>query len=152
MATETPAGSAAPIERHPDIAEMRMRYERAAETPRAQMVDGLIVLTGLYLAMSPWVIGFNAATALTATDLISGIAFALLGVGFAAAYGRTHGIAWAAPVIGLWAIFAPWLISGPTVSAGAWLSNVIAGILCLLFGLGAMSAGGTMMPMRSQRT
>jgi hypothetical protein len=131
---------------------MRMRYERAAETPRAQVVDGLTVLTGLYLAMSPWVVGFNSSTALTATDLISGLAFALCGVGFAAAYGRTHGIAWAAPVIGLWVIVAPWLVSGATASTGAITSNVITGILCLIFGLGAMSAGGSMVPMRNRRT
>jgi hypothetical protein len=37
---------------------------------------------------------------LTGNDLIVGLALALLGLGFAFAYGRTHGIAWDATTAG----------------------------------------------------
>ena len=47
------------IEQHPDIAALRMRYDEAAETPTAQVTDGIGVLAGLYLAISPWIIGFD---------------------------------------------------------------------------------------------
>jgi hypothetical protein len=130
------------IEQHPDIAALRDRYDRAAETPTAQLVEGLTLLTGLYLAMSPWVVGFTGDSgSLTASNLFSGVAVALLALGFASAYGRTHGIAWVTPVIGAWTIVAPWLVSGPTVDNSAITSNVITGALTVLFGLGTLMMG-----------
>jgi hypothetical protein len=42
------------IEQHPDVAALRMRYDEAADTSTAQVTDGLGVLAGLYLAISPW--------------------------------------------------------------------------------------------------
>lgn len=128
---------------HPDLAELRATYDAAAETPTAQAVDGLTVLTGLYLAVSPWVVGFHRFTTLTANDLIVGVALALLALGFASAYGRTHGIAWVAPVIGVWTIIAPWVVSGHVATAATIWSNVLAGILAVVLGLGAMALGRT---------
>lgn len=129
------------IEEHPDIAAMRLRYEQAAETPTAQAVDGLTFLTGLYLAMSPWVVGFSDHSSLTANNLFTGIAVALLALGFASAFGRTHGIAWVAPVIGVWTAVAPWIVSGPAPSTAAVINNVAVGLLCVLFTLGTLSVG-----------
>jgi hypothetical protein len=130
------------IEQHPDIAALRDRYDRAAETPTAQLVEGLTLLTGLYLAMSPWVVGFTGDSGgLTASNLFCGVAVALLALGFASAYGRTHGIAWVTPVIGAWTIVAPWLVDGPTPDNTAITSNVIAGALVALFGLGTLTMG-----------
>lgn len=137
MTAQTPT-----IEDHPDIAALRARYDRVAETPTAQLVDGLTLLTGLYLAMSPWVVGFTGdSPGLTASNLLSGVAVALLALGFASAYGRTHGITWVTAVIGVWTIIAPWLVNGPTPDNSAIASNIIAGALCLLFGLGMASVG-----------
>jgi len=39
----------------------------------------------------------------------------LLALGFAAAFERTHGIAWVTPVIALWTIVAPWAVSALTM-------------------------------------
>ncbi|WP_283136305.1 SPW repeat protein [Rhizohabitans arisaemae] len=126
---------------HPDIAELRAKYELAAESPKAKAVAGLTFLTGLYLAISPWVVGFNGFTTMTVNNLIVGIALALLALGFASAFGRTHGIAWIAPVIGLWTIVAPWVIH-PHVAPGAMIwNNVATGIVALLLGLGAVLMG-----------
>lgn len=137
MTAQTPA-----IEDHPDIVALRARYDRAAETPTAQLVDGLALLTGLYLAMSPWVVGFSGASpSLTASNLFCGVAVALLALGFASAYGRTHGITWVTAVIGAWTIIAPWLVDGPTPDNSAIASNVITGALCVLLGLGIASVG-----------
>jgi hypothetical protein len=126
---------------HPDLAELRAKYEAAAETPTAQAVDGLTVLTGLYLAVSPWVVGFHRFATLTANDLIVGVALAVLALGFAYAYGRTHGIAWVAPVIGVWTIVAPWVVSGNVATTATIWSNVVAGVLTVLLGLGAVALG-----------
>ncbi|MEJ3745327.1 SPW repeat protein [Actinomycetes bacterium KLBMP 9797] len=151
MTAQTPATPA--IEQHPDIAALRARYDRAAETPTLQLVDGLTLLTGLYLAMSPWVVGFNgASTSLTASNFFCGAAVALLALGFASAYGRTHGITWVTPVIGAWTIVAPWLVSGPTPGNNAIANNVIVGVLCILFGLGIMAMGASRRTTRMAQT
>ncbi|MBV9140802.1 MAG: SPW repeat protein [Pseudonocardiales bacterium] len=126
---------------HPDLAELRAKYEAAAETPSARVVDGLTFLAGLYLAMSPWVVGFNHFTTLTANNLIAGIALAVLALGFSSAYGRTHGIAWVAPLICVWTIIAPWVVSGHVATTATLWSNVVTGVIAVLLGLGAMSLG-----------
>jgi SPW repeat len=129
------------IEEHPDIVGMRMRYEQAAEAPMAQLLEGLGFLAGLYLAISPWVLGFNNLPTLTANNLIIGIAVAGLAAGFASAFGRTHGMTWVAPIIGIWTILAPWLVSGNVNTTTAVINNVVTGAVILLFGLGATSVG-----------
>ncbi|HEX6404863.1 MAG TPA: SPW repeat protein [Pseudonocardiaceae bacterium] len=120
---------------------MRARYEAAAETPTARAVDGLTFMAGLYLAISPWVVGFNHITTLTVNNLIVGIALALLAFGFASAYGRTHGITWVAPLLGVWTIIAPWVVNGGVASTASIVSNVVIGIIAVLLGAGAVSLG-----------
>lgn len=129
------------METHPDIMELQAKYERAAQTPTAQTVAGLTFLTGLYLTISPWVVGFNHVPTLTANNLIVGIALALLALGFASAYGRTHGIAWVAPLIGVWTIVAPWVVSGHVATAATIANNVVVGALAVLLSLGAVAIG-----------
>lgn len=124
---------------HPDLAELRTKYEVAAETPAAQIVDGLTLLAGLYLAMSPWIVGFNDLSALAGNNLISGVAVTLLALGLASAYGRTHGIAWVTPLIGVWTIIAPWVVAGDVSTTATVWSNVVIGIVVVIVGLGTMA-------------
>lgn len=129
------------MEGHPDILELRARYDRAAETMAAHAVDGLTFMSGLYLAISPWVVGFNGRTTLTVNNLLTGIAVALLAVGLASAYGRTHGVAWVTPLIGVWTLIAPWVVSGNPATTSTILSNVITGAAIVVFGLAAAAMG-----------
>ena len=129
------------MEGHPDILELRARYDRAAETMSAHAVDGLTFMSGLYLAISPWVAGFNGRTTITVNNLLTGIAVTLLAVGLASAYGRTHGVAWVTPLIGVWTIIAPWVVSGNPATTSMILSNVITGAAIVVFGLAATATG-----------
>lgn len=126
------------IEQHPDIAALRMRFERAAEAPLAQLIEGLGFMAGLYLAVSPWVLGFNDQGTLTMNNLITGVAVATLALGFASAFGRTHGVAWVAPFVGVWTILAPWLVSGAVDTTTVVVNNVVVGTLVAVLGLGAL--------------
>jgi hypothetical protein len=130
------------MEQHPDIMEMRARYERAATTPRAQAIEALALITGLYLAVSPWIVGFSGLTTLTVCNLVTGLAYTLLMAGFGNAYERTHGRAWAASLIGLWTIIAPWVVSGSVATTRTIVSNVIVGAVALLLGLAASAMAG----------
>jgi hypothetical protein len=105
----------------------------------AQATDGATLLAGLYLAISPWVVGFNGLSRLTVSNLVTGIALAALGLGFASAYGRTYGLSWIAPIIGIWTIVSPWIVRSATTST-IW-NNVVTGAVILLLGLGAVAVG-----------
>lgn len=138
MSTHPIAG----MERHPDIAELRTRYEQASATPVAQFADGLVFLTGLYLAISPWVVGFGAMRGIAVNNLITGIALAVIGAGLASAYGRTHGMAWVAPIVGIWTIITPWVISGNVATTATIANNVAVGAVAVAVGAAAMSIAG----------
>jgi hypothetical protein len=132
------------MESHPDIIEMRERQElaeRAASTSQAQAVETLSLLTGLYLAASPWIAGFNGFTTLAVTNLIVGIGYALLmSGGFGRAYERTHSMAWAACALGIWTIISPWVVAGNVDTTKTIVNNLIVGAIMLLLGLAASAA------------
>jgi hypothetical protein len=90
------------------------------------------------------VVGFNGLSRLSVSNLITGLAFAALAMAFAAAFGRTYGLSWIAPLIGVWTIIAPW-ITGSTTT-GTILNNVITGFIILLLGLGAVAVGARKLP------
>ncbi|WP_328680918.1 SPW repeat protein [Streptomyces sp. NBC_00322] len=135
------------IEQHPDLAEMRSRFERATTTPRAQAIETLALLTGLYLAASPWIVGFNDLSTLAVCNLITGAAYCLCMGGFGSAYERTHAMAWCAIAIGAWTIIAPWVVAGSVDTTRTIVSNVIVGAVALLLGL-AMAAMDIRRPSR----
>ncbi len=130
---------------HPDIVEMRERYDRMGEQPTAQVADGLLMLAGLYAAASAWIIGFADQTALATTNLICGLAIVLLALALGSAYGRTHGLAFVAPILGLWLIFSPWLVSGVDTSTSMIWSHVIVGVVVCVLGLATAAMGTGLM-------
>ncbi|WP_460848069.1 SPW repeat protein [Phytohabitans suffuscus] len=104
----------------------------------AQAIEGLGFMAGLFLAISPWVLGFSDLPALAISNLVTGIALMVLALGFASAFERTHGVAWVAPLIGVWTILAPWLVEGPADTTTTIWNNVVVGGVCTLLGLVAL--------------
>ncbi|SPM33391.1 hypothetical protein W7S_24570 [Mycobacterium rhizamassiliense] len=129
------------IDHHPDLMALRAGYERAAESMSAHFTFGLAMLTGLYVAVSPWIIGFSATASLGTSDLIVGIAVAFLAYGFATTLDRSHGMTWTMPVLGLWVVVSPWVVSGAAPTASMVWSNVVAGALLTFLGLHATYFG-----------
>jgi hypothetical protein len=80
---------------HPDAPEMRERYARVLGGPQAIAVDGLVLLAGLYAAISPWVTRFGGDGSLVVDNLIIGLAVALLACGLTIAPGRMFRLSWA---------------------------------------------------------
>lgn len=129
------------IEHHPDLLALRARYERVAESMSAHFTFGLALLTGLYVAASPWIVGFSGTGSLATSDLIVGIAVAFLAYGFATTLDRAHGMTWTLPVLGAWVIVSLWILPGVTLTAGMIWSNVVAGALMTFLGLNATYVG-----------
>ncbi|MFD3730813.1 SPW repeat protein [Streptomyces sp. NPDC058632] len=132
------------METHPDIVAMRNRHEMAerfATTPRAQAVEAMALITGLYLAASPWIAGFNDFSTLAVNNLITGIAYALLmSGGFGRAYERSHSMAWGACALSVWTIFAPWVVAGDVSTTRTIVNNIIVGLVALMLALMAAAA------------
>ncbi|NIJ12393.1 hypothetical protein FHU38_002737 [Saccharomonospora amisosensis] len=139
------------IEQHPDLVNLQVRYERAAKTPQAQLVDGLTFLGGLYIAIGPWVVGFTNFPSLAVTNLITGLALAVLAIGYAAVYSRMHTLAWVAPLIGVWTIISPWVVLGSAATTPTIINNVITGGVVTLLGVGVLAVGMTGGGRRRQR-
>ena len=57
-------------------------------------------------------VGHDGMRNMAVNNLITGVALALVGAGLASAYGHTHGMAWVAPIVGIWTIITPWVIRG----------------------------------------
>lgn len=129
------------IDHHPDLLALRARYERVAESMSAHVTFGLALLTGLYVAASPWIIGFSDTRSLAMCDLIAGIAVAFLAYGFASALDRAHGMTWTLPVLGVWVIVSLWVLPGFSLTAGMIWSNVVGGALLTFLGLNATYFG-----------
>ena len=131
------------METHPDIVALRNSYDELGGGPALQVAEGLMVLAGLYAAASSWIVGFSGQTSLMMSNLICGLAVALLAAGYATTYGRTHGIAFVAPLLGVWLIVSPWLVSGVSTSTGMILSNVIVGAVVVVLGTAGMAMAMT---------
>ncbi|MFJ7269449.1 SPW repeat protein [Streptomyces sp. NPDC099050] len=129
------------IEHHPDLAEMRSRFERVTSTPSAQIVEALALMTGLYIAASPWIAGFSGLGSLAINNLIAGLAYCLCMSGLGSAYERTHAMAWTAVGLAAWTIVAPFVISGDVSTTRTVWSNVLAGgiALCLALAMAGMA-------------
>jgi hypothetical protein len=125
---------------HPDAAEMRERYARLAEGRRVEMMEGLVMLTGLYTAISPWVVHFHATNLnLAVNNLVLGLAIAAIGLGLAMVPERVLGLSWMLVPVGIWLIISPWVVSvGHHAPAGMIANNVVIGLITCA--LGAITA------------
>ncbi|MEV6025878.1 SPW repeat protein [Streptomyces sp. NPDC052036] len=124
---------------HPEIAEMRERFERAA-SGKAVIIEGLIMLAGIYAAISPWVMHFSGAEPnLTVNNLIVGLTIGLIGVGLAMIPERMLRMAWLAVPLGIWLVISPWVVTAAHgARAGVLWSNCAVGAVTILLGLAAM--------------
>ena len=123
-----------PIEEHPDIATLRGRYERIGESRTVQLAAGLTVLAGMFVALSPWIVGFSAQMGLPVNNLLVGLAAVALAIGFASTFRTTHGLAWVVPLLGVLTIISPWVVAGANATLGVILANVIGGAVLLFAG------------------
>lgn len=128
------------IDQHPDILALRAGYDRTAESMTAQATFGMTLLTAVYVAFSPWFVGFHGDARHAVNCLIVGATVAVLAMCFGSALDRTHGLTWTLPVLGVWLIISPWLFGGAPTTGMIW-SHVIAGALVTIFGLNAVYFG-----------
>jgi hypothetical protein len=122
---------------HPDVDEMNERYARMLGQRNVVLLDGPLLLAGLYCAISPWVVHFSSTSHdLMINNLIIGIAVAVLGYGLAMGPGRMYGLSGACAAMGVWLIISPWVVARHP-DHGMIINNVIVGAVTCLIGLAA---------------
>lgn len=137
------------IRGHPDAPEMRDRYARMLQTRGVAAVEELVILAGIWAAVSAWTVHFAAARPeLAITNLVVGIALAVLGLCMSMAPERSADLNFVVLLMGAWLIAAPWVVSR-NPDTGPILSNVITGACVCLF---ALTAGGLLMTKRKGAT
>ncbi|MGW0712701.1 SPW repeat protein [Streptomyces sp. NPDC002643] len=123
---------------HPELAEMRERLERTASSGRAVAIEGLLLLAGVYAAISPWVVHFTDEPNITVNNLIVGITVGVMGFGLTIAPERMFRVAWAAAPLGVWLLLSPWVVTADhSARAGVIWSNCWAGAVITVLGLAA---------------
>ncbi|HLL35888.1 MAG TPA: SPW repeat protein [Streptomyces sp.] len=123
------------ISSHPDVSEMRARYDRVLGGRDVALVDGPVFLLGLYCAVSPWIVHYTTSQPnLVPHNLIIGIAIGLLALGFTRAPERMYGLSWACCALGVWMIVSPWVV-GDGPDAGVIWNNIIIGALAVVLGM-----------------
>jgi hypothetical protein len=133
MANVSPARG--DISSHPDVSEMRARYDRVLGGRDVALVDGSVFLLGLYCAVSPWIVHYTTSQPnLVPHNLIIGIAIGLLALGFTRAPERMYGLSWACCALGVWMIVSPWVV-GDGPDAGVIWNNIIIGALAVILGM-----------------
>ncbi|MFF8840743.1 SPW repeat protein [Streptomyces sp. NPDC015130] len=130
---------------HPDASEMRDRYARVLQTRGVAAVEELVILAGIWAAISAYTVHFSAAQpALALSNLVVGIALAVLGLCMSMVPERSQDLNFVVLLMGAWLIIAPWVV-GQSPDTGTILSNVITGACVCLF---ALTAGGLLMSKR----
>lgn len=94
--------------------------------------DQLILLLGLWLLVSPFVLGYEASSAIAINAYLCGVAMALL-----AAFDLYKTYVWAVALnllIGVWVAVSPW--AAIVAERGAMMTNsVIVGVAVVILGL-----------------
>jgi hypothetical protein len=122
------------ITSHPDVSEMRARYDRMLGGRDVALVDGPVFLLGLYCAVSPWILHYTTSQPdLVTHNLIIGIAISLLALGFTVTPERMYGLSWAICAMGAWMIISPWIV-GTSPDTGVVLNSIIIGVLAVVLG------------------
>ncbi|ELS50864.1 SPW repeat protein [Streptomyces viridochromogenes] len=127
------------MQAHPDYAEMRERLERTASSGQAIALEGLILLAGVYAAISPWVVHFTDEPNITINNLIIGITVGLIALGMTTAPGRMLNLTWVIAPIGVWLVLSPWVVTADhSARAGIVWNNCFLGGVTAVLGLAAM--------------
>lgn len=95
--------------------------------------DGLSLILGLWLIVSPWVLGFTGIGAAMWNAVVFGIVVALMALAALTTFRDWE--EWTDMAIGAWLAISPWVLGFATGTEGSALTGnfVVAGLLVLAF-------------------
>lgn len=144
-----PAGTAAPAapgNGHATVADYAPESTAAVALrgSAAQIAATLVMLTGLWVAISPWFLTLQVPPAANATvnDLIIGLAVAVFAMLAAGRPRSMPGLPAASLLAGIWLIISPFVLAAQfSVTASMYWSNIWAGAVVIVASLAVLATG-----------
>lgn len=102
---------------------MEMEHEKA----EIRTLSGVNFCLGLWLAVSPYLLGYVSSAARWNQTIFGIIVLTLSAIRFAAPYANTFWASWLNSAIGIWLILAPFLLN--YVEPMAYLNEVVVGVM-----------------------
>ena len=114
----------------------------------ANTLNWLVAIVGLWVLLSPFVLGFSTLTVAVSNAVITGLVLIVLAGWAALAKVATldRNLDWVNAVAGLWLIISPFVLGFSTTPVAMW-NNVITGIVAIvLAGWAAFTFGRLVSP------
>ncbi|MBX5493500.1 MAG: SPW repeat protein [Chloroflexi bacterium] len=115
---------------------MGMTPPRAmANVEQIRWASGLNVIAGLWLIISPWVLGFSRYDdRMMWNNVIFGIVAAILaGIRAGGAY-EVPWLSWINVLVGIWLFISAFIFANPSLPAPFW-NNIILGVIVFILGI-----------------
>ncbi len=119
-----------------------------------KILSWLIALAGLWMFISPWVLGYTAITSAFVDALIVGALLVIFGVVAALtnSSGTARGLNWLNAILGLWLIVSPFVLAFAALHSGAEDNFITVGIIELVLGVIAALAARSSVRQMEDRT
>lgn len=111
--------------------------------------DPVNAVLGAWLALSPWVLGFQDQMPPTANGVVIGLA--LIAAALGAFFLPRAWEEWTEGALGLWMVVSPWVL-GFSMNRNAMLSAVISGVAVLVLALWVLLTDENYSSWRPDRT
>lgn len=103
----------------------------SSTSDQARWAGGINVLVGIWLLISPWVLGFTATNAALWDDVVLGIAIAVIAAIRLLWLEDQRWLSWLNLILGAWVVISPWVLGFSGSSTPMW-DNVITGIVAFI--------------------
>lgn len=109
-----------------------------------QTASGLDILAGIWLLLSPFILGFAGEPAALWNNVIFGLIVAILAGSRVTGEGyKTTWPSWVSFVIGLWLLIAPYMLGYAFIPAALWNSIILGLVIAVLALWSALSSPTT---------
>ena len=103
-------------------------------------LSGINIIAGIWLVLSPFILGFSALATPTWNLLIVGVAVTILAIIRVTRPLQYEGVSWVNFALGIWLVFSPFILGYSGVGVALW-NSIILGVIVLV--LAAASAKST---------
>lgn len=96
---------------------------------QASWQDGVTFILGLWLIVSPWILGFTATVAAFWNAIVLGIAIAAFSLAAFVWYREWE--EWIDGALGLWLVISPWVLGFAAAAYAAMVNFVVVGLIAM---------------------
>jgi len=123
--------------------------DQVAHDSRVRLFSGVHALLGLWLIVSPFIVGAPGRSVATSGMAVGVLIVILAGVRLA--YKRTATMSWGMVLLGAWTVMSPWVFDQHTGDARTW-NYVIVGLIVAAMAAYSLTSSATQPNWRQRET